>query len=101
MSAAGTGRLHKNWKTGKRVAVQQFEAHPWKLIPVWHPAYWFGYRVRRWWWEGYSIGGEYDGEYEYKTHHDHAHLVLAEHCESRVRVCKVCKGDCGQCGGPC
>lgn len=54
------------------------EANPWEQTPWWHPAAWFGWRMRRWWWDGGTISGEYDGQWEYATYKQRALANLAE-----------------------
>lgn len=40
---------------------------PWEPTPWWHPRRWFGHSWRRLIWDADSIGGPYDGSYEYMT----------------------------------
>lgn len=54
------------------------DSNGWVQTPWWHPAAWFGYRMRRWWWLSNSIGGDYDGQYEYATHEQRARAHLKE-----------------------
>lgn len=52
---------------------------PWELTPWWHPRRWFGYTVRRWTWDDWSIGNYYDGEWEYATAKQAAWQAIQEH----------------------
>lgn len=58
----GEGTLHSTWKN----------------TPWWHPRYWFGHTMRRWSWDAFTIGGAYDGQWEYATYEQCARRFLEE-----------------------
>lgn len=57
-------------------------SHGWEPVPWWHPMRWMwqwhATPMRRWVWHPYSIGGDYDGQWEYKDAQRVARQVLEE-----------------------
>lgn len=51
----------------------------WEEVSRWNYHYWLGHRMRRLVWDRYSIGGAYDGVYQYATYRDCALSNLEEH----------------------
>ena len=79
--------LSFSWKEPQVTAVYHHPYRPpfpqmrqrnWEKVPRWHWRYWFGYRMRRWTWDAWTIGGEYDGSYDYATYEDCARTILEE-----------------------
>lgn len=58
------------------VVAGEMHIDAWQLTPFWHPYRWFGYTMRRWIWDDWSIGGEYDGQWEYASYRQCALEVL-------------------------
>lgn len=55
------------------------DANVWRKVPRWHPMFWLGGQEwRRWRYEDYSIGGEYDGCYQYATTQEKARIFIEE-----------------------
>lgn len=54
------------------------EANPWEQTPWWHPAAWFGYRMRRYTWDGSGDALHDEGQYEYATYKQRALAHLKE-----------------------
>lgn len=52
--------------------------NPWELVPWWHPRRWFGHSMRRWTWDNFTMGGEYDGNWVYATYNECARITLEE-----------------------
>ena len=56
-----------------------YRAEDWQIVPWWHPRTWFcrnwlqGTLLRRWTWSPYDLGGEYDGQWQYREAIDVAH----------------------------
>lgn len=51
---------------------------PWEQVPLWHPRRWFGWHMRRWTWDTFTMGGSYDGNWQYATHDEVARQFLEE-----------------------
>ena len=55
-----------------------FRANAWEFTPWWHWRYWRGHRMRRWTYDDWSLGGMYDGQWEYATYLECATIVLEQ-----------------------
>lgn len=51
---------------------------PWEKVKWFHPQRWRGARYKRWVWDDHSMGGPWDGSFEYATQNRYARLVLEE-----------------------
>lgn len=58
--------------------LRQEKSDPWEEVPLTHWRYYAGYRMRRLIWDLYSIGGRYDGSYQYATYEQCARQTLEE-----------------------
>jgi hypothetical protein len=62
------------------------KAADWEETPLYHPARWIGFKVRRWTWESDNehhphFGDPYhDGKWQYATRRQHARMILEEMC---------------------
>jgi hypothetical protein len=58
-----------------------------QITPRWHPMNWIGFKMRRWIFDEYSIGGRYDGVWRYYTHEECARVTLERrYCPTRRQM---------------
>lgn len=81
MRLKGMARARELWAIRRRFVDvgSNIMVDSWEEVSRWNYRYWLGLRMRRLVWDAYSIGGQYDGIYDYATYKDCALANLEEH----------------------